>query len=59
MFRFNRRFYRAVSFRSLLDLNIIGPGMTYDEVYERLDATIPLRLLLRLGHSSSLKQKMK
>ena len=41
MFRFNRRFYRAVSFRSLLDLGILGPGMTYDEVYERSDATIP------------------
>ena len=41
MFRFNRRFYRAVSFRSLLDLGTIGPGMTYDEVYARSDATIP------------------
>jgi phosphoheptose isomerase len=40
MFRFNRRFYRAVSFRSLLNLGAIGPGMTYDEVYARQDATI-------------------
>lgn len=41
MFRFNRRFYRAVSFRSLLDLGTVSPGMTYDEVYERSDTIIP------------------
>jgi len=35
MFRFNRRFYRAVSFRSLLDLGTLNPGVTYQNVYER------------------------
>ena len=35
MFRFNRRFYRAVSFRSLLDLGMLNPGVTYKDVYER------------------------
>ena len=29
MFRFNRRFYRAVSFRSLLELGGFTPGVTY------------------------------
>ena len=35
MFRFNRRFYRAVSFRSLLDLGMLNPGVTYQDVYAR------------------------
>ncbi|MGK5082317.1 transposase, partial [Bdellovibrionota bacterium FG-1] len=33
MFRFNRRFYRAVSFRTLLGLGTLRPGLTYREVY--------------------------
>lgn len=37
MFRFNRRFYRAVSFRSLLDLGTLNPSVTYRDVYNRLD----------------------
>lgn len=40
MFRFNRRFYRAVSFRSLLELGALTPGVTYKEVYGKLDAKI-------------------
>ena len=40
MFRFNRRFYRAVSFRSLLDLGTAAQGITYEEVYERSDVAI-------------------
>jgi hypothetical protein len=34
MFRFNRRFFRAVSFRSLLAIAILSAGLTYREVYE-------------------------
>jgi hypothetical protein len=34
MFRFNRRFFRAVSFRSLLGLGISQTGITYREVYD-------------------------
>ncbi len=37
MFRFNRRFYRAVSFRSLLDLGTLNPSVTYRDVYDRSD----------------------
>jgi hypothetical protein len=33
MFRFNRRFHRAVSFRSLIGIGMLNPGLTYDEVY--------------------------
>jgi len=33
MFRFNRRFFRAVSFRTLLGLGILQSGLTYNEVY--------------------------
>lgn len=33
MFRFNRRFYRSTSFRTLLDLGIQNAGLTYAEVY--------------------------
>jgi len=33
MFRFNRRFYRAVSFRTLLGLGVLHSGSTYREVY--------------------------
>lgn len=33
MFRFNRRFYRAVSFRKLLELGTHQAGLTYQEVY--------------------------
>ena len=38
MFRFNRRFYRAVSFRLLLELGTLTPGVTYKDVYGKLDA---------------------
>lgn len=40
MFRFNRRFYRAVSFRSLLDLGTLNPSITYKDVYTRSDSAI-------------------
>ena len=40
MFRFNRRFYRAVSFRSLLELGALTSGMTYKDVYGKLEAEI-------------------
>jgi hypothetical protein len=40
MFRFNRRFYRAISFRSLLELGALTPGVTYKDVYRKLDAKI-------------------
>jgi len=33
MFRFNRRFYRAVSFRTLLELCTLQAGVTYRQVY--------------------------
>lgn len=33
MFRFNRRFYRAASFRSLLDLGSLNTSLTYQDVY--------------------------
>lgn len=33
MFRFNRRFFRAVSFRTLLGLGTLQAGLTYREVY--------------------------
>ena len=33
MFRFNRRFFRAVSFQTLLGLGTIKTGLTYREVY--------------------------
>ena len=33
MFRFNRRFFRAVSFLSLLGLGVLRQGLTYREVY--------------------------
>ena len=35
MFRFNRRFYRAVSFRTLLGLGSIRLGPTYRSLYDR------------------------
>lgn len=35
MFRFNRRFYRAVSFRTLLGLGSIRLGPTYRSIYDR------------------------
>jgi hypothetical protein len=35
MFRFNRRFYRAVSFRTLLGLGINRTGPTYRGLYDR------------------------
>ena len=38
MFRFNRRFYRATSFRSLLELGVLTPGVTYKDVYGELEA---------------------
>jgi hypothetical protein len=34
MFRFNRRFYRAVSFRTLLGLGVHRAGPTYRELYD-------------------------
>lgn len=34
MFRFNRRFYRAVSFRSLIGIGALNEGLTYREVYD-------------------------
>ena len=37
IFRFNRRFYRAVSFRSLLDLGTLNSSRTYRDVYDRTD----------------------
>jgi len=40
MFRFNRRFYRAISFRSLLKLGALTPGVTYKVVYGKLDTKI-------------------
>lgn len=40
MFRFNRRFYRAVSFRSLLELGVLTPSMTYKDVYGKSDTKI-------------------
>lgn len=44
MFRFNRRFYRAVSFRSLLELGALTPGVTYKDVYGKLDAQIDRKI---------------
>lgn len=35
MFRFNRRFYRAVSFRTLLGLGLQRTGPTYRQLYDR------------------------
>ena len=40
MFRFNRRFYRAISFRSLLKLGALTPGVTYKDVYGKSEAKI-------------------
>lgn len=34
MFRFNRRFFRPVSFQSLLGLGLLRSGLTYREVYD-------------------------
>ena len=33
MFRFNRRFFRAISFRTLLGLGTLQVGLTYQEIY--------------------------
>jgi ISXO2-like transposase domain/Transposase zinc-ribbon domain len=44
MFRFNRRFYRAISFRSLLELGALTPGLTYKDVYGKLDAKTDLEI---------------
>jgi hypothetical protein len=33
MFRFNRRFYRSISFQKLLGLGVLRPGQTYSETY--------------------------
>lgn len=38
MFRFNRRFYRAISFRSLLDLGMLSSSLTYRDVYGKSDS---------------------
>lgn len=37
MFRFNRRFFRPVSFQLLLGLGVIRTGLTYREVYEGVE----------------------
>ena len=37
MFRFNRRFYRSVSFRTLLGLGALHAGVTYRQVYGAAD----------------------
>lgn len=37
MFRFNRRFYRAVSFRSLLDLGAHSSSLTYKNIYGKIN----------------------
>ena len=34
MFRFNRRFFRAVSFRSLIGIGALNAGLTYEEIYD-------------------------
>ncbi len=39
-FRFNRRFYRSVSFRSLLNLGTASVGATYREIYDTLDQNL-------------------
>jgi len=44
MFRFNRRFYRAISFRSLLEIGTLTPGITYKDVYGKADAKIDRKL---------------
>lgn len=36
-FRFNRRFYRSVSFQSLLGLGTLSAGATYREIYDFVD----------------------
>ena len=40
MFRFNRRFYRSVSFRTLLGLGTLQVGPTYREIYSRANRKI-------------------
>ena len=40
MFRFNRRFYRQISFRSLINLGTLNTGITYREVYDSPAAEI-------------------
>ena len=40
MFRFNRRFYRSVSFRSLLNLGTLNTGITYRQIYDKMDPEI-------------------
>lgn len=37
MFRFNRRFFRAISFLTLLGLGVLRTGLTYQEVYSASD----------------------
>lgn len=38
MFRFNRRFHRGVSFRSLISIGMLNSGLTYQEIYDAHDA---------------------
>lgn len=38
MFRFNRRFYRPISFQSLLCLGVLRSGLTYREIYKNVDS---------------------
>ena len=45
MFRFNRRFYRAVSFRTLLDLGTLSASQTYKDVYGKSDLCRESRIM--------------
>ena len=44
MFRFNRRFFRAVSFLSLLGLGVLRQGLTYREVYSTVGRENPTEI---------------
>jgi hypothetical protein len=44
MFRFNRRFFRAVSFLSLLGLGVLRSGFTYREVYGEVGRENPTKI---------------
>lgn len=43
-FRFNRRFYRSVSFQSLLGLGTLSTGVTYRDVYDIPDTDTPIKI---------------
>jgi len=38
MCRFNRRFYRPISFQSLLCLGVLRPGLTYRAIYKNVES---------------------